>query len=164
MVGVAGKLEAALVGVATEAGDLPPSENRKEGVEADFELEVGVSVERLTGESKEGSLLPRVLYSFARSTCRRAGGQDTNRFCAIVILGVRNGAADLTGEGGSGLVIRRTRTSFVTLLTDDDREVLREDVLDPLEDSAWPSDRLGVYLAFSGCFPGKLVDRLVMVS
>lgn len=45
LVGVAGKLEAALVGVATEAGDLPPSENWKEGVEAEFELDVGVSVD-----------------------------------------------------------------------------------------------------------------------
>lgn len=64
--GVVGKLELALVGVATEAGDLPPSEKRNEGVEAELEDDVGVPVLRLTGEPKDIALFGVVLYSFAR--------------------------------------------------------------------------------------------------
>lgn len=50
------------------------------------------------------------------------------------MLGVREGAADLVGDGGSGFVTRSTRTWFVSLLTEEDSDVLlEEDPLDLLE-------------------------------
>jgi len=116
-------------------GDLPPSENRKDGVDTELEEDVGVAVLLLIGESKSGVAFEAALYSFARSTSKGAGGQETKRFCAIVILGVLDGAADLTGEGGSGFMIRNTRTLFVSRLTEEESEVLLEDPFESLEEA-----------------------------